>query len=338
MNNFMPKKLLILRILEILKEFSDSNHKLRQNEIISLLNLQYGIDCERKAVARNIEFLQQAGYDIVSDGTGTYLADRKFEPGELRLLIDSVLSNRNVCKAHTKELINKLTKEGGKYFKCYAKHVVNLDDWQKDENHDFFYNIELLCEAIDKKVKIEFFYNAYGTDKQLHRRRVQKTLANPYQLLLKNGHYYLACNYEEYKNILYCRVDKITELCLTELKLKPITEIKGYENGLNLGKINTRFPYLYEDTPHRIEFVTANGAENMIDNILDWFGRDVQIEELKDGNYKFTVLAGIRAAHFWILQFGKYVKVLYPQSLVEQVKNTLKEMQKLYEVKNESFT
>ena len=119
MDNFEPKKLLILRILQILTEFSDCDHKLRQNDIISLLRIQYGIECERKAIARNIEFLQTAGYDIVADNTGVYLAEKKFETGELRLLIDSVLSNRNICKTHTKELIKKISEEGGKYYIVY---------------------------------------------------------------------------------------------------------------------------------------------------------------------------------------------------------------------------
>ena len=275
MESFEPKKLLILRILEILTEYSDCDHKLRQGDIISMLRVQYGIECERKAVARNIEFLQQAGYDIVSDNSGAYMAERKFSPGELRLLIDSVLSNRNICKSHSRELIKKLTDEGGKYFKNYAKHVVNLDDWQKDENRDFFYNIELLCEAIDKKLKVSFLYNYYDADKKLHSRRERKALASPYQLFLKNGHYYLACNYDSYDNILYCRVDKITELTITAEQVKPISEIAGYENGLNLGKLNSRLPYMFEDEPQRIEFVTANNASNMIDNVIDWFGRDV---------------------------------------------------------------
>ena len=330
MENYEPKKLLILRILDILIEYSDCEHKLRQNDIISLLRLQYGIECERKAVARNIEFLQQAGYDIISDAAGVYLADRKFEAGELRLLIDAVLANRNICKSHTKELIKKLAEQGGKYFKSYAKHVVNLDDWQKDENCDFFYNIELLCEAIEKGVKVQFFYNCYEEDKRLHRRRDKKALVNVYQLLLKNGHYYLVCNYDGYDNVLYCSVDKITELSLTDIKSKPITVLNGHKDGLNLGKLNTRLPYMFEDAPERVEFVTANGAGNMIDNVLDWFGRDVRIEKLADGNYKFTVFAGLRAMRFWILQFGKYVKVLSPQPLVDRVKEDIDEMQKLY--------
>ena len=176
MESYEPKKLLILRILEILTDYSDCDHKLRQGDIISLLKVLYGIDCERKAVARNIEFLQQAGYDIVSDNLGSYLAARKFEFGELRLLIDSVLSNRNICKAHTKDLIDKLVREGGKYFKNYAKHVVNLDDWQKDESREYFFNIELLSEALEKKVKVEFNYNSFGGIKSCTRAKAKSRL------------------------------------------------------------------------------------------------------------------------------------------------------------------
>lgn len=331
MENYEPKKLLILRILEILSEYSDCDHKLRQGDIISLLRVKYGIECERKAVARNIVFLQQAGYEIVSDVSGVYLTSRKFTSGELRLLIDSVLSNRNVCKSHTRDLISKLIGEGGKYFKSYAKHVVNLDDWQKDETRDFFYNIELLCEAIDKKVKIAFTYNHYETDKKIHPLRDKKMSVNPYQLFLKNGHYYLACNYDDYDNILFCRVDKITGLSLTEESAKPITEIAGYENGINLGKLNSRLPYMFEGEPQRIEFVTTNGATNMIDNVIDWFGRDFTVTELADGSLKFSIIASPRAMRFWILQFGKYVKVLSPQPLVEQIKIDIDEMKNLYE-------
>lgn len=331
MDSYEPKKLLILRILEILTEYSDSGHRLRQNDIISLLKVVYGIDCERKAVARNIEFLQRAGYDIVSDGAGCYLAERKFENGELRLLIDSVLANRNICKSHTKELVAKLAAEGGKYFKNYTRHVVNLDDWQKDERRDYFYNIEILCEAMERGVKVKFIYNVFGADKKLHPKREEPSLINPYQLFLKSGHYYLACNYDKYSNLAYCRVDRITDIALTDEAAKPCTEVDGCDNGINLGKISNRLPYLYEDKPERIEFVTANGAENMVNYVLDWFGGDVQITELDDGNCKFSLVASPRAMRFWILQFGRYVKVLSPQSLVDKIKDDIACMGTLYE-------
>lgn len=335
MENYEPKKLLILRILEILTEYSDCEHKLRQNDIISLLRLQYGIECERKAVARNIEFLQQAGYDIVSDGAGSYLASRKFEKGELRLLIDGVLSNRAICKTHTRELIAKLSSEGGKYFKNYVNHVVNLDDWQKDKRRDYFYDTELLCEAIERGVKVRFYYNYIGTDKKLHHKREQSSYVNPYQLFIKNGRYYLACNYDGYDNLTFCLVDRISDIELTQDAAKPCREVDGCENGISLGAISNRLPYLYADKPERIEFVTANGAENMLENVLDWFCGDVQIKELADGNLFFSLIASPRAMRFWILQFGKYVKVISPQSLVDKVKDDIAEMQKLYGEENE---
>lgn len=328
--NFEPKKLLILRILQVLQEFSDCDHKLRQGDIISLLKVQYDIECERKAVARNIEFLQQAGYDIVTDGDGIYLASRKFEPGELRLLIDSVLSNRNVCKAHTKELIKKLTDEGGKYFRNYAKHVTNLDDWQKDDNRDYFYNIEICCEAIEQQKKLSFFYSYFDIDKRKQKNKPEKTKISPYRLFLKNGHYYLACNYDRHDNLAFIRLDRMSDIEILLENAKSLHTVKNCEQGINLGKLDSYFPFMYSDKPERIEFVTANNATHMIDNVIDMFGRSVNITDMGDGNYKFSLTASPAAMRFWLLQYGKYVKVLSPQSLVEQVKSDINEMSKLY--------
>ena len=327
---FEPKKLLILRILQILQEFSNCDHKLRQNDIISLLKVQYDIECERKAVARNIDFLQQAGHDIVRDSDGIYFASRKFESGELRLLIDSVLSNRNICKTHTKEIIGKLTAEGGKYFKSYAKHVTNLDDWQKDENCDYFYNIELCCEAIEQQKKLSFFYNYFDIDKRKQKNNPEKSKISPYRLFLKNGHYYLACNYDRYDNLAFIRLDRMSDIEILQENAGALNTVKNCEQGINLGKLDSHFPFMYSDKPERIEFITANCAMHMIDNVIDMFGQNVNIKDIGDGNYKFLLHASPAAMHFWLLQYGKYVKVLSPQSLVEQIKSDIQEIRKLY--------
>lgn len=330
--NYEPKKLLILRILEILTEYSDCDHKLRQGEIISLLKHLYGIECERKAVARNIEFLQQAGYEIVTGKDGVYLAEKKYEVGELRLLIDSVFTNINICGKHTRHLIDKLSREGGKYFKSYTRHTLNLNDWQKEDRPDYFYNIELLCEAIENNKLVEFYYNSYGEDKKLHHRSDHKYVATAYQLFLKNGYYYVAVNFKGHDNLAYCRVGKITDLQILEEQGKPLSQIEGCAYGINLGRLMTNpLPYLYEEEPQRIEFVTANGISNMIDYVIDWFGKGVQITKLPCDNYKFSLTASPWAMKFWLLQYGKYVKVLTPQSLVDTIKAEIEAMKQLYD-------
>jgi len=74
------KKLSILYILEILKDYSDENHLLSQTEIVKKLNLLYGMECERKSVGSNIDNLIAFGYDIIKTPSGCYLGARDYEP------------------------------------------------------------------------------------------------------------------------------------------------------------------------------------------------------------------------------------------------------------------
>ena len=49
MSSLEPKKLALLRIWQILLKHSDSDHPLKQEDIISYLDRDYGIKMERKA-------------------------------------------------------------------------------------------------------------------------------------------------------------------------------------------------------------------------------------------------------------------------------------------------
>ena len=70
-------------------------------------------------------------------------------------------------------------------------------------------------------------------------------------------------------------------------------------------------------------------SENKVNDFLDWFGKDVRIQKIEN-NLKFTVYASIESIKFWLLQFGKYVKVLSPQALCDAIKNDIDEMKNLY--------
>ena len=60
------KKISILYILRILKEFSDEKHPLSQKQIIELLDSKYGQAINRKSVKRDLEKLKDAGFPITS--------------------------------------------------------------------------------------------------------------------------------------------------------------------------------------------------------------------------------------------------------------------------------
>ena len=64
---YAPKKMLTLHILDILKRFSDEEHRLSQKQIQDILadeNEKYKMSVDRKAIKRNLQDLIDAGYDI----------------------------------------------------------------------------------------------------------------------------------------------------------------------------------------------------------------------------------------------------------------------------------
>ena len=219
---FESKKTLIFRIYQILEEYSDFEHPLTHQDIIEKLDRDYGIECERKAVGRNIACLKEMGFDIESSKEGSYLASRKLENAELRLLIDSVLASRNVNPTHSKQLIDKLISIGGHNFKSHVKHVYSVKDWGKSDNKDFFYNIDVIDEAIENGKKIHFFYNKVGLDKALHPSLEHK--GSPYQMLLHNQRYYLMMFDEVFDQVGYYRLDKITNITILDEDAKPLKQ------------------------------------------------------------------------------------------------------------------
>ena len=63
MADLEPKKLALVRIWQILLTYSDYDHPLKQEDIAEILERDYGIVLERKAIGKNISLLKEAGVD-----------------------------------------------------------------------------------------------------------------------------------------------------------------------------------------------------------------------------------------------------------------------------------
>ena len=120
MDSLEPKKLALIRIYQVFKEYSDYDHPLTQDDISNHLEKNYGITIERKAISRNISLLKEAGIEIESRRAGSYLESRDFEDSELRMLIDGVLASKYITANHSKDLIEKLCKLSNKYFRSHV--------------------------------------------------------------------------------------------------------------------------------------------------------------------------------------------------------------------------
>lgn len=313
MNSLEPKKLALLRILQILEQYSDIDHPLKQEDIARYLDRDFGIVIERKAIGRNILLLKDAGYDILSDRRGCYLVSREFEDSELRLLIDGVLASKHITAKHSKELIEKLCSLSNKYFRSHVKNIWSVNEWSKTDNQALFYNIEIVDAAIEQGKQIAFCYNKYGADKKLHKTSDQRV--TPYQMILRNQRYYLiACN-EKWKNLGHYRLDRITDIRLTDEPATPLRSLPGHESGIDYKEYATSLPYMFTDKPERVEFL-ADPA--IIDQIVDWFGDNARIEQSGD-KLKVSVKVSPMAMEYWAMQYLNFVEILSPISLRSRI-------------------
>lgn len=320
MDGFEPKKLALLRVLQILQNYSDSTHVLKQEDIAKYLDSEYGIFLERKAISRNISLLREAGFDIVSSRAGSYLNTRDFTDAELHVLIDGVLSSKHITHKYSKDLIEKLCSLTSKYFRSHVRYIHSLDKWDKSDNQELFFNIEIIDEAIEKKKQITFVYNKYEADKKLH--KTHRHCVSPYQLILHNQRYYLMARNEYKQNIGYYRLDRITEIALTDDSIIPITSVAGYENGINYNELSTALPYMYTDKPESVEFLAK---ESVIDQIIDWFGKEIRFSKYNDELVLVSVRVSPMAMEHWAMQYAGNVTVISPQSLVERIRNRLRQ-------------
>ena len=334
-----------MNILDILKKYTDENHRLSQKEIMDILEQEYDMKAERKAIKRNLMNLIDSGYDIEysesirmnKNGeeetfyTDWYL-ERNFSDAELRLLIDGLLFSKHIPYSQCKELIGKLEGLSNRYFKSRVEHILTLPD-NVPENTQLFYTIEVLDKAITKGQQVLLHYNEYGTDKQMHPRRrsdraVREYVINPYQMAAVNGKYYLICNYDKYDDVSNYRLDRITDIKMLDTPVKPMKLVKGLENGLNLPKHMAEHIYMFtgESVP-----VVFKAKRYLLTELFDWFGKDMQFLEETENEVTVRVNVNLEAMRKWALQYAVHVKVVSPKKLVDMVKEDIKNAMEQYE-------
>ncbi len=185
MVSLQSKNLVPLRIMQILSELSDSEHLLTQSEIVRRLN-DYSVAVDRKTVQRQLTNLQIAGFDIVITPKGCYLNERDFDNSELKLLMDYVSVDVQIPDAYAIALVNKLAKLGGKHFANRAKKQLVSPAGERSDNKDFFYNIDVISEAIAANRRIVFRYTS-SKDENLP--TIRKVKFAPKMFVFRDGFY-----------------------------------------------------------------------------------------------------------------------------------------------------
>ena len=313
----LTEKAIAICLLEVLNEYSDEKHILSMGEITSKIEQLYGLKPDRRTIYSALETLVELGYDISfykENGKGYYIRDRHLEASEAHLLSDAICAFPFISERQTAQLLKKIQSLVSVHERRSIKNLTVIRANQKTINKQVFYNIEMLDEAIEKKMKVTFDYYDYGVDKQLHKRREKKYKVNPYGLVYSNEHYYLVCIMSRQENASMYRLDRMQNIEITDIPLD------ARDDGFEPHTVAKDAVYAHTGKTERIEMLVD---KKIINDVIDKFGSDVLISEDED-RLRVTINASVKGMRYWALQFLESVEIVEPISLRNEILELLK--------------
>lgn len=323
------KKNIGLYILKILREHSDEQHPITQTEIIKRLK-DYGIESiDRGTISSHIDMLNEFGYTIIKKiGGGCYFVNEGFDNSELTFLVDSIFSSPAISQKQAQDLIERITAESSKFEKQRFKNIFKTEELIRTDNRQVFYNIDQINYAIQNNKQISFVYNKYDKTKKLTPRKDVNYVINPYFMVNSKGKYFLVCNKDNYDDMSNYRIDYMTNIQVLESERKSITNISGFSSGTNPTKYANEHIYMFSGETKK--FVLKLYSERMINEVIDWFGKDISIKEI-NGDVFVNLKTNENAIIYWCLQYGENVEIVEPSEARVKIKEILATMSKRYE-------
>ncbi len=325
MSKSMGSKAKLLYLARILIEETDENHPLSTVQLIERLSA-CGIDVERKTLYDDIETLESFGLDVqtVKSRANLYfVGSNNLELPELKLLVDAVSSSRFITEKKSAQLIEKLSKMTSSHNARSLRRQVFVSGRVKTPNEQIYYNIDAIHTAISKNRQISFKYFEWTIDKkQEFKRNGEEYIQSPLGLSLSDNNYYLITYSDKHNKILHFRVDKMSNISVTEaIALKP-------DFPFDIAEYSNKTFNMFGGDDERVELLVHN---SLIGVMIDRFGKD--ITTIKKDDEHFIAVLNISASPMflgWLFSFGDKVKVLSPERVVDKIKTLSETVNKIY--------
>ncbi|MBA1334296.1 MAG: hypothetical protein HPY66_2145 [Firmicutes bacterium] len=274
------QKLKILYLMKILLEKTDEENTMTVNEMIAELE-KYGITAERKSIYDDIEALRHYGIDIATRKTKTtdyFVANRLFELPELKLLVDAVQCSKFVTHKKSNELIKKIESFASKHQAMLLQRQVYVANRVKAMNESIYYNVDKLYVAIAENKQVSFRYFEYTVDKEKKfRKNGEKYIVSRYALSWDDENYYLITFSEKYGDFTHYRVDKMTDIEMTDQIRAKLPDNEHF----NIAEYSKKVFNMFGGEEETVKLRFDNSLVNVV---IDRFGKDITIEKA-DENY-----------------------------------------------------
>ena len=321
-------ELKIFYIMEILTERTDDGHALNASQIGEILDREYGIHISRQTIYTEIDKLTKVGMDIVKlDGRlqGYYLASRRFELPELKVMVDAVQSSKFITRKKSEELIRKLetlcSREEGKQL---SSQVV-VYNRPKAANETIYYNVDKLHSAIYLNRQITFQYAEWTVRKKMELRHGGAFYtASPLSLIWDDENYYLVAYDEKAGKVKHYRVDKMRSMEFLEEK-RSAEALAEKVDPVLFGKKTFG---MFGGTDIQVRLVCKNELAGVV---LDRFGSDIWMIPKDEAHFSASVTVTVSPQFFgWLTAIGPDMVLESPAEVKEQYQEYLKHVLENY--------
>ena len=319
----MPNRDRILLLLQTLQKQSDDETWLTTADLRAVLEAE-GYECSIRTLRKEIQSIIDSGYNIEiqeSDGQSTKYAwkARKWTAPELQILIDAVSSAQFIPEKQSRKLISRLTAMAGPSHQGELKPQILISEHIKAKNRDMIHSVQAIRKAMERDRMIAFRYLQYtpeleqvpkhvGTEEEIY-------IVSPYATVWNNDRYYLVGWSEKRQKVIIYRIDRME--VPKQLNRKRVPAPKDFDIRDYTDKVFWMFNGPVED-------VTLRCSMNILDQVIDRFGKEIEIQTTDSGIFDVTVPVAISGTFFaWVFQFVGEMQIIGPDSVKEMYKRVL---------------
>ena len=191
-----------IRLLRILRKNTDMDHKLSVAEISALLEAEGLKPVDRKTLYDDFRNLELFGYDVEYDG-GYYLSEAPFTVSEIKIIVDSINSLKNLDDRFLLRLKDKLYS----FISIYEeKDLKKIEYRNRHRDVHFINRLEDALQAIRKEKMLSITRNGKKKSEDIV----------PLFLYRDNDYYYLYYHYPQSEKIYHVRFDNIASASFLE--------------------------------------------------------------------------------------------------------------------------
>ena len=222
--------------------------------------------------------------------------------------------------------IENLEKTDSKYYYDDAYYDSYFGKADELSIESLFSNIKIINDAIESKKGIEFEYLYYAIiDERVDVTRKDKRVL-PNRLVFNDGKYYLIGYNEEDAKINYYRVDLISKLSCSNVKINISYYNKQMMDGIEIAREIEKHPLMLAERDVPIAF---NVVESALNRVIDAFGKNATKFEVTNetrvvGNsaerlVKFEVRTTKDEAFRWAMANADVVELVSPQDVRDRI-------------------